>query len=102
MKSFLEQVAAKIKTRQQGKYDKTVFLTPNRRAGLFLQKKLRELHQQAVWSPQLFTIDDWVKHHSDFAEADRLSCIYHLFKIWKQQVHKQERFENFYFLAIDC
>lgn len=97
MEKFLKHVAETVKQEQKGDYKDVVFLTPNRRAGLFLQKELNKLHDHPIWSPRLFTIDDWVRHHSGFAEADRLSCIYHLYQIWKKEVHRQEKFENFYF-----
>lgn len=97
MKGFLSGVAQKINTRHDGDFKDVIILTPNRRAGLFLQRELNALQDKPMWSPRLFTIDDWVGHHSGYAEADRLSCIYRLFEIWRSRVHKNEKFENFYF-----
>lgn len=95
--AFLNGVAQKINDKHDGDFKDVIILSPNRRAGLFLQKELNQLQEQPIWSPRLFTIDDWVRHHSAHAEADRLSCIYRLYQIWKSRVKAEEKFENFYF-----
>ncbi|HKK89002.1 MAG TPA: PD-(D/E)XK nuclease family protein [Saprospiraceae bacterium] len=94
---FLERTAEEIYKTHQGDYKDVLIVSPNRRAALFLQKILRGKHDKPVWSPELMTMDDVVRHFSPYEEASRLNCIYQLFLLWKTVSKRAERFERFYF-----
>lgn len=94
---FLEKTADEIYKAHSGDYKDVLIISPNRRAALFLQKILRSKHDKPVWSPELMTMDEVVRHFSPHIEANRLNCIYQLFLLWQQISNRNERFERFYF-----
>jgi hypothetical protein len=96
---FLQEVAQKIQVRQEGEFSQTLILTPNRRAGLFLQREIQSLNTDPIWSPIMMTLDEWIKYHVEEVEADRLSVIYKLYEFWNQTLEQKESFENFYFFG---
>ncbi len=95
--TFLQHTARYLREKHGGDYRRVLILTPNRRAGLFLQKDLQALSDKPIWAPVMMTMDEWVRHHSALVEADRLSCIYALYEIWNAYFDTREPFENFYF-----
>lgn len=96
---FLQEVAQKIQARQEGDFSQTLILTPNRRAGLFLQREIQSLNSEPIWSPIMMTLDEWIKYQVEEVEADRLSVIYKLYEFWNQALDQKETFENFYFFG---
>ncbi len=97
MTTFLQQTAQYLHDAHHQDYKKLLILTPNRRAGLFLQKELQALSDQPIWAPVMMTMDEWVQHHSLYVPADRLSAIYALYDLWTDYFSAEEPFENFYF-----
>ena len=97
MTTFLQQTAQYLHQKHQHDYKELLILTPNRRAGLFLQKELQSLADQPIWAPVMMTMDEWVQHHSPYVPADRLSSIYALYELWTAYFQSKEPFENFYF-----
>lgn len=99
MNSFIEQVAIQLQARHGSDYKDVIIISPNRRAALFLQRKMSQLQQAPIWSPQLMTMDQVVKSFSPFAEADRLTVVYQIFRLWSKRSPTSEQFEKFYALG---
>lgn len=99
MNSFIDQVAKQMQARHGSDFKDVIIISPNRRAALFLQRKISHLQNSPIWSPKLMTMDQVVKSFSPFAEADRLTVIYQLFRLWSRRSPTSEQFEKFYALG---
>jgi hypothetical protein len=96
MKPFLEELAEKIIS-QHPRLEEVTIVFPNRRAALFFHHYLSMHLTQPAWSPKLKTIEELFHELSDLQEADRLSLIFKLYRVYRKLINKEESFDQFYF-----
>ncbi len=60
MKPFLQQLAEEIAARYSDDPGQLCVVLPNRRAGLYLKKYLAGVLKKTSWSPQTFSIEDFI------------------------------------------
>jgi len=84
MKSFLLQVAEKIIENHGNNLGEICIVMPNRRAGLFLKKHLSSLIQKPVWSPDIFSVEDFFFHLSGFSPANPINLLLDLYQVHKE------------------
>ena len=63
-KFFLEEVVD-YTFRKYKDFKNLKVIFPNRRAGLYFQKALSKKIKKPVWSPSVFTMEDFVQNYSD-------------------------------------
>ena len=96
MKPFLEELAEKIVSQHPRLEDLTIVF-PNRRAALFFRNYLSRQLTQPTWSPTLITIEELFKELSVFQNADPLTLIFKLYKVYRKVMNTEESFDKFYF-----
>ena len=97
MNSFLEEISGQIYQKYQDNLQELTVVFPNRRAGLFFQKFLSRHIETPVWSPEIISMEEFVKQLTPLQVADKLTLIFTLFEIFKQHSPYQETFDRFYF-----
>ncbi len=92
---FLDRLADEVIKTYDGKMQELCFVFPSRRAGIFFKKFLSQKLQKPVWSPEIYSIEDFIEKLSPYKPADRLVLIFELYEIYK--LHgEEESFDMFY------
>ncbi len=81
MKSFLDYIAAYINQHHKENSGEIAVVFPNRRAIRFLKNSIAKNIEQHAWLPDMFSMDDFIFHYSDYIAADRNTQLIELFKI---------------------
>ncbi len=104
--SFLSMVAKRVSEMSQENIANLHLIFTNRRAIKYFDKEYQSIKQGVFFLPECDTIDDFVRRHSPYTEADELSLIYLLYTCYQQvwyshnplaEGEERESFENFYF-----
>ncbi len=94
MKSFLDQVVAKVITENTA--ENLVFVLPNKRAGLFLKESwVNHLKDKATWLPQIWTIEEFMETVSGLKQLDLITLLFELYQAYLKTHKNPESFENF-------
>ncbi|MCX7878812.1 MAG: PD-(D/E)XK nuclease family protein [Ignavibacteria bacterium] len=96
MKAFLEKLADEILTVYPDPSEVTVIF-PSRRAGIFFRKYFSEKIKHPVFSPEIYSISDFIEKLSPLRFAGELELIielYHVFGNFNQA--EVEEFDRFY------
>jgi len=97
MNSFLYRIAQTYYFQHKESISDFSFVFPNRRAGLFFQRYLSEIAQKPIFSPEILTINECFSSASGWQSADRLSSLFLLYRIYKEQSGSDESFDSFVF-----
>lgn len=97
MSKFLVELAEKLLDKYGDEIGECTIVFPNRRAGLFLRKYLSSNLEKPIWSPNIFSMEDYFLQFSDIQKSDPLSLIFELYRSFKQFQPTDEGFEKFYF-----
>ena len=103
MKNFFLEEVVNYTFRKYSDLRKLSIIFPNRRAGLYFQKALSKKVKKPIWSPKVFTMEDFVQGFSDIKISDGVSdnilLNYYLFQIIQKYQQKESRvsFEKFYY-----
>lgn len=92
---FLGKIAKAFFEREGEEISKLCFVFPGRRAALFFQRELGELIDKPIFSPSLITISDLFTELSGLRRADKLDCVYKLYKIYSTITDTPESFDDF-------
>lgn len=68
---------------------------PSRRAGIYFRKYLSLLIEKPLWSPSIFSIEEFIQTNSKYILADKLLLIFELYKVFKTH-GESESFDMFY------
>ncbi len=90
MKPFLLQVAEKVVENHANNLNEVCIVLPNRRAGLFLKKHISALVKKPIWSPDLYSVEDFFFHLSGYNPSNPVNLLFDLY-----EVHKMLNPENF-------
>ena len=83
MDTFLPKTASYILDKYEDIIPELCIVLPNRRASLFLRKHLSQKLNKISWSPQVFSIEDFIFKFSDLAILDNTSLLFELYEIHK-------------------
>ncbi len=83
METFLGKTAQHIFKNYTDEISDLCIVLPNRRASLFLRKHLAQLFKKNIWSPQIFSIEDFVFELSGLTIIDNTSLLFELYEIHK-------------------
>jgi CRISPR/Cas system-associated exonuclease Cas4 (RecB family) len=96
MKDFLYYVAKDIIQKYGTDLSRTVVVSPNKRASLFLNEHLARLAQKPIWSPEYITISELFRRQSTLTVADPIKLICDLHKSFCQATGSTETLDKFY------
>jgi len=93
---FLEQLIEQIISNYEEHLQDVCIVLPNRRAGLYLKKYLSQKLKKVIWSPLIFSIEDFVCHITGLEIADQITLLFDLFSIYKKAEGKNaQSFDEF-------
>jgi ATP-dependent helicase/nuclease subunit B len=81
METFLSELASELLSRHRNHLADICVVMPNRRAGLFLKKNLREKASGTILAPDIFSIEDFLTHLTGLKVADNTRLLFVLFDI---------------------
>ena len=81
MTKFLEQTAGYLVQKYGEKIPELCIVLPNRRAGLFLKKYLGNLLGKTIWSPAIYSIEDFLVRISGLHVCDNIQALFELHSI---------------------
>jgi len=84
MQSFLDKTATFIFNKYQDSLDKICVVLPNRRASLFLKKNLSLHAKKTIWSPTIYSIEDFIIEISGYSVIDPVYLQFELYEIHKE------------------
>ena len=97
MNSFLYRIAQAHYSEYKENISNLTFVFPNRRAGLFFQRYLAEIAAKPLFSPEIITINECFSMATPWQLTDRLSSLFRLYSIYKEQSGSNESFDSFVF-----
>ena len=96
IKPFLQKLAEEIANRYSDDPGQVCIVLPNRRAGLYLKKYLAAALQKTVWSPQTYSIEDFITNLSGCQVIDPVGLLFEFYRVHKEvQGEKAQEFELF-------
>jgi RecB family exonuclease len=96
MITFLEKIADYLIETSADNISETCLVFPNRRAGLYLKKYLSQKLKKNIWSPSIFSIEDFVCHITGFRIADPTTLLFDFYNIYKKiEGIKAQNFDEF-------
>lgn len=95
MNTFLQDLAKEVKLKFDHQTDSICMVFPTRRAGLFFQKELSAISEGAIWSPKIFSIQDFLLKLCDTNIPDQITLLFELYEVY-HQFFPNEDFDRFY------
>ena len=96
MKPFLQRIAEEIANRFGDDPGSVCVVLPNRRAGLYLRQYLAAELKKTVWSPQMFSVEDFITGISGYKIIDPAGLLFELYAVHKQiEGDKAQDFDMF-------
>ncbi|HNY03185.1 MAG TPA: PD-(D/E)XK nuclease family protein [Bacteroidales bacterium] len=93
---FLQRTAAHLLTSFPDSLDELCVVLPNRRAGLFLRKYLAAATGRPIWTPTIYSIEDFAWWVSGLQESDPLHLLISLYRVYREaEGIKAQAFEEF-------
>ncbi|MBI5402287.1 MAG: PD-(D/E)XK nuclease family protein [Ignavibacteriae bacterium] len=113
MNTFLNYICDKVIESNEKDFSKICVVFPSRRAGLYFRNMLGRKFKAPVWSPAVFSIEDFIEYLSGYSFADSFKLLIELYKVYKDVVKTEtetdservtdsntfteaESFDNFY------
>ncbi len=84
MKKFLERTAEKILAKHGNNLSDVLVLMPNQRSCTYFRNELKRQAQQAVFAPEISTLQNWMLAQSDLVVADNIELVSELYACHKQ------------------
>lgn len=98
MLGFLEEAASYIIENYEGRLDQLTVVLPNKRAAVYLNQALVELHPSPVFPlPAISTTLDLAAEATGLEREDPLPLLLELFEIYKEFVPTKESFAQFHY-----
>lgn len=82
MKSFLEEVVEAV-CQEDRPYEDYIFVLPSKRAGIFIKTYLAKFLGRTLFSPKVYSVEEFVKEVAGLSYASRLELILELYKAYK-------------------
>ena len=94
--TFLHHVATDLRRRFGTSFQDVIIVSPNKRAGLFMEPSLLGDSNTPIWSPQFLTISELFHRLSSIRPADDLFLLSILYDIYAQCTDTEETFDAFF------
>lgn len=89
MKPFLQRLAEEIASRYSDDPGKLCVVLPNRRAGLYLKKYLAHELNHTTWSPQTFSVEDFITSITGLQIIDPAGLLFEFYHVHKE-IHRAD------------
>lgn len=90
MHTFLYDVLSYLKSKNVTLSDVT-FILPSKRAGLFLKHELIKVETQTIFSPEILSIEDFVKELSGLEPVSNTELLFELYSVYKTIIDKDQQ-----------
>ncbi len=97
LNSFLSLVAQDTFEYYNQSLSDVLFVLPNRRSSAMFKQALVACIDKPLWTPEIISIDDWIKKSSSFEMADELECLITLFQALQKEWPSIGSFKDFLF-----
>lgn len=94
METFIDRIILEI-NKYQGEETDVCVVLPNRRAGLFLKKKLVPVNDKPRWLPVILPVEDFIFQTGQLKEPDSISLLANLYKTYCSFNNQQVSFDTF-------
>ncbi len=94
MNSFLEQVLNTI-DKEHGSFENMVFILPSKRAGSFLKKGIAKIIGKPIFTPEIYSIEEFVGEISGLSTATNTQQLFELYYAYLEQTTQEQEQENF-------
>ncbi len=84
MPTFIQQLVTELLNRHNDQLKDLCIVFPTRRAGLFFQKELASRISTPVWSPAVFSIQDFIVKLSGKNIPDNLTLLFDLYESYRE------------------
>lgn len=96
MERFLEKVVRTLHEKHGKNISDLRFILPNRRAGLFLKKYIRETTGPNIFAPKILSIADFIEDVCPYQQADSITLLFELYQAVREvDGDAAEAFEKF-------
>ena len=86
MKTFLDHIVEDLRGGEVSSFREKVFVFPNRRAGIYFRNKLlKEFADDTFWSPDIFSIEDFVIRISGKSVPSDIVLLFELFSLYQEK-----------------
>jgi ATP-dependent helicase/nuclease subunit B len=96
LETFLQKTANYLAAKYPDHISDICIVLPNRRAGLFFKRHLAQTSGKAMWSPDIFSAEDFIANLSGLEIIDQLNQLFELYSIYRKSKGKEaETFDEF-------
>lgn len=91
MRTFLENICDEIVSKYRNIIPDICIVFPSRRAGLYFKNLLGKKLGTPVWSPSVYSIEDFVEEFSPYSFADNFKLISELYISYSDVISREEK-----------
>jgi hypothetical protein len=94
--TFIEDLADELVSKHHNAFKSILVVLPARRSALFLKRALIvRLNNEATWLPEIITMSELLSRMTGMAAADGIDALFDLFKVFRERIDPDARFEPF-------
>ena len=82
--TFLEKLTADILSKHKNELSDLCVIFPSRRAGIYFKNILSKQLESPIWSPSVFSIEDFIGKLSPYNIIDNLTLIFELYRVYEE------------------
>lgn len=86
-KTFIQQVLDRV-TELEPDWRETIFLFTSKRPALFLKTALIDQIKGAIWSPEFYSIDEFISKFSGITQPDSMSLVFEMYECYLENLPK--------------
>ncbi|NQY66779.1 MAG: PD-(D/E)XK nuclease family protein [Flavobacteriales bacterium] len=84
MERFLEKLAKHLFEKYPDQLDELCIVLPNRRSSLFLKQYLAKQIDNSIWSPQIYSVEDFITDLSELKIIDPIALQFDFYEVYKK------------------
>ena len=89
MKLFLENTVEQLQSKYGDQLSELCIVVPNRRAGLFFKQHLAKKINHGIWSPEIFSSEDFIEHLAQIEILDPATLLFELYEAYLETFKKE-------------
>ncbi|WP_109830972.1 PD-(D/E)XK nuclease family protein [Reichenbachiella versicolor] len=93
---FLASLATKCQENYGTNCDQLTIVFPNKRAGVYFAQELSKVYNQPIWSPQIFSLEEYVLAQQSKTVLDDLQLNLILYSVYTRLNEYAESFDSFF------
>ena len=92
MRSFLDEIVNSIHSEEES-FEDTIFVLPSKRAGTFLRNSIANITEKTIFSPEIYSIEEFVGTISELSTATNTQQLFELYYAYLDQAKDEQ--ENY-------